>query len=170
VDPRGSNLYSEQGGKSELVAEISPGRTRDWALSPDGSRLAFIDILSGGARAYVGRTLVIATGAITTLPAEKNHVGASWVPGSPLPSFGGPGGAWQLTDPAPDAAYLVPEDWSPDGSYLVATVYAETSDRTSRPASALELIKRESDGEESTRLRFSDAQGAAFLGWVRNLN
>ncbi len=170
VDARGSNLYEQSGGKFELVAEISPGRTRDWALSPDGSRLAFIDVLGGGARNYVGRTMVIATGTITTQPAAKNQVGASWVPGSPLAAFGGPGGEWQLTDPAPDAAYLVPEHWSPDGQYLVATVYASTSEGSGPPQSALELIKRESPDSESARVRFSEAQGAAFLGWVRDLN
>ncbi|MGE0598076.1 MAG: TolB family protein [Dehalococcoidia bacterium] len=170
VDARGSNLYEQSAGKSQLVAELSPGRTRDWALSPDGSRLAFIDVLGGGARNYIGRTMVIATGTITTQPAEKNQIGASWVPGSPLPAFGGPGGAWQLTDPAPDAAYLVPEDWSPDGHYLVATVYASSSDGSGPPQSALELIKREPVSGESARLRFSEAQGAAFLGWVRDLN
>lgn len=170
VDARGSNLYQQSNGKSELVAELSPGRTRDWSLSPDGSRLAFIDILGGGARNFVGRTVVIATGTITTQPSEKNQFGASWVPGSPLASFGGPGGAWQLTDPAADAAYLVPEDWSPDGHYLVATVYASSSEGSGPPKSALELIQRETTTSESTRLRFSDAPGAAFLGWVRDLN
>ena len=170
IDARGSNLYEQSNGASKLVAELSPGRTRDWALSPDGSRLAFIDVLGGGARNYIGRTMVLATGTITTQPAEKNQIGASWVPGSPLAAFGGPGGAWQLTNPAPDAAYLVPEDWSPDGQYLVATVYASSSEGSAPPQSALELIKRETSDSESTRLRFSEAQGAAFLGWVRDLN
>ncbi len=169
VDVSGSNLYAEEAGKSSRVAGLSPGRTRDWALSPDGTRLAFVDVLSGGARTYIGRSLVIATGTVTTLPAEKNQFGASWVPGSPLPSFGGPGGAWQLTNPAPDAAYLVPEDWSPDGAYLVATVYG-ADDQSGRPTSALEVITRESANQQSTRHRFSEARGAAFLGWVRDLN
>ena len=170
VDQRGSNLFSVRDSKSQFVAELSPGRTRDWALSPDGARLAFVDVLGAGSRTYVGRTLVIATGAITTLPAEKNHVGASWMPGSALPSFGGPGGSWQLTDPAPDAAYIVPDGWSPDSTYLVATVYSAGSDRASRPSTALELIARETSTSESTRRRISEAAGAAFLGWVRNLN
>lgn len=170
LDAKGSNLYVERAGKTELAAELSPGRTRDWALSPDGSRLAYVDVLSGGSRTYVGRTLVIATGAITTLPAEKNQLGANWMPGSPIPAFGGPGGAWKLTDPAAESAYLVPEDWSPDGAYLVATVYSSAGDKTSRPTTALELISRQTTTTESTRLRISEATGAAFLGWVRDLN
>lgn len=170
VDPKGSNLYAERSGKLQFLAELSPGRTRDWALSPDGSRLAYIDVLGGGSRTYVGRTVVMATGAITTLPAEKDQVGASWLPGSPLPAFGGPGGAWQLTDPSPGSAYLVPEDWSPDGAYLVATVYSLADDRSSRPVTVLEVITRETSNTPSSRERVSEAVGAAFIGWVNDLN
>jgi len=170
VDQRGSNLYVEADGKVELVAELSPGRTEGWALSPDGSRVAFTDVLSGGSRTHVGRTLVIATGAITTLPATKNQIGSSWMPGSPIPAFGGPGGSLQLTDPAPDAAYLVPQAWSPDGSHVAAMVYSEGAERLGKPSTALEIISRASASSPSVRARLSTTPGAAFLGFVRDLN
>ena len=169
VDARGTNLLVERGGKTQPVAELSPGRTRDWALSPDGSRLAYVDVLSGGSRTYVGRSLMIATGAITTLPAGKNQLGASWMPGSPIPAFGGPGGEWQLTDPASASAYIVPEDWSPDGAFLVATVHAAGNEKSTRPTTALELISRQTSTTQSSRLCISEAVGAAFLGWVHDL-
>ncbi len=170
VDQRGSNLYAERAGTSELVAELSPGRTRAWSLSPDGARLAFVDELSGGSRNFVGRTLILANKSITTLPAEKNQLGSAWMPGSPQPAFGGPGGSLQFTDPAPDAAYLVPEAWSPTGSHLVATVYSEGADTDSGPSTALELISRETASSPSVRARISEIPGAEFLGFVRDLN
>lgn len=170
VDQRGSNLHAERGGKVQFVAELSPGRTRDWTLSPDGSRLAFVDILGAGSRTYVGRTLVIATGAITTLPAEKNQIGAAWTPGSPIAAFGGPGGSWQLDSTAPEDAYLVPAGWSPDGWHMLATIHYAGSEKTGRQPTALELITREAPGAPASRRLLSDDPGASFLGWVRNLN
>jgi hypothetical protein len=170
IDQRGSNLYTVRAGRVELVGELSPGRTGYWALSPDGARLAFVDILGSGSRRYVGRTMTIATGAISTLPAEKNHFGASWMPGSPLPSFGGPGGAWQLTDPGAQNGYIVPDAWSPDGELLVATVYSQADDPAGRPLTAIEIITPTTTTSPSSRYRVSDASGASFLGWVKNLN
>jgi hypothetical protein len=170
LDQRGTNLYAARPGRTELVAELSPGRTGYWALSPDGARLAFVDILGSGSRRYVGRTLTIATGAISTLPAEKDQFGASWMPGSPLPSFGGPGGAWKLTDPAAQSGYIVPEAWSPDGQLLVATVYSPGDDPAGRPSTVIEIITPTTTTSPSSRYRVSDASGASFLGWVKNLN
>ena len=168
VDNRGSNLFLERAGKVQLEAELSPGRTRDWNLSPDGSRLAFVDILAGGSRTFVGRTLVIATKSVTTLPAAADQFGASWMPGSPVPAFGGPGGSWQLTEPGEAGAYLVPAAWSPDSQYLVGNVYAPAgAEATTR---SLELVVRESQNAPSKRVVLSNDPGAAFLGWVHNLN
>lgn len=174
VDQRGSNLYVERSGETEFVAELSPGRTQGWALSPDGSRLAFTDVLVGGSRTHIGRTLLIATGAITTLPAEKDQVGPSWMPGSPIPAFGGPGGSLQLTDPAPGGAFLVPQAWSADGSHVAAVVYSEGTDGQtgpqSGPSTALEIISRATASSPSVRARLSDVSGAEFLGFVRDLH
>lgn len=170
VDQRGSVLHAVRAGKVQSVAELSPGRTRDWSLSPDGARLAFVDILGAGSRTYVGRTLVIATGAVTTLPAEKNQVGATWMPGSPIPAFGGPGGSWLLAEPAPESAYLVPVAWSPHGAYLVGAINIAGADKPGRQPASLELIAREAPGVPSSGRLLSSEPGASFLGWVRNLN
>jgi hypothetical protein len=90
--------------------------------------------------------------------------------GSPQPAFGGPGGSLQFTNPAPDAAYLVPEAWSPTGTHLVATVYSEGSDKAAAPSTAIELISRETATSPSVRVRISEIAGAEFLGFVRDLN
>jgi Tol biopolymer transport system component len=168
VGNRGSNLHVERAGKVQLEAELSPGRTRDWALSPDGSRLAFVDILAGGSRTFVGRTLVIATKTVTTQPASADQFGASWMPGSPMPAFGGPGGSWQLTEPESEGAYLVPAAWSPDSSYLVGSVYAPAG--IEPPTRSLELVQRETATTPGRRTVLSDEAGAAFFGWVKNLD
>ncbi len=170
VDQRGSNLYFQRAGKTQWVAELSPGRTRDWSLSPDGSRLAFIDVLAGGSKTYVGRTLTTATGSITTLPAGGDQLGASWMPGSPLPSFGGPGGTLQLTEPGGEAPYIIPDGWSPTAAYLATTVYTGAFDDDGKPHRSLELVGQAGAGSLNSRTVLSSDSGAAFLGWVRNLN
>lgn len=170
VDQRGSNLYVERGGKLQIESELSPGRTMDWALSPDGSRLAFVDILAGGSRTYVGRTLTTATGAVTSLPATADQLGASWVPGSPLPTFGGPGGGLQLSEPANAGAYVIPGSWSPNASFLVANVFTGAVDPGGEPGRSLELVNATSREGPSVRTVLSEDADTAFLGWVRNLN
>jgi len=164
VDETGSHLWERRDGEVRRLAELSPGRTRDWALSPGGSRLAFIDVLGGGSRTYVGRVLTIATGAISTQPAEKDQLGAAWEPGSPVPVFGGPGGALALEEPGPEGGYVVPLDWAPAGDTWVATVIVPGADRTIRAQEFIELQTR------SSRERIAVEPGASFFGWVRSLD
>ncbi len=164
VDETGSHLWERRDGEVRRLAELSPGRTRDWALSPGGSRLAFIDVLGAGSRTYVGRVLTIATGAISTQPAEKDQLGAAWEPGSPVPVFGGPGGALALEQPGPEGGYVVPMDWAPAGDTWVATVIVPGPDRTVRPQEFIELQTR------SSRERIATEPGSSFFGWVRNLD
>lgn len=164
VDQTGSHIWERRDDEVHRLAELSPGRTRDWALSPGGSRLAFIDVLGAGSRTYVGRVLTIATGAITTQPAEKDQFGAAWEPGSPLPVFGGPGGALALEEPGPGGGYVVPLDWAPAGDTWVATVIVPGADRTVRAQEFIEIQTRLS------RERIAVEPGASFFGWVRSLD
>ncbi|MEP6871287.1 MAG: hypothetical protein ABI939_05495, partial [Anaerolineaceae bacterium] len=122
LDQSGSTLWAERDGRTQRVATLSPGRTRDWSLSPDGSRLAYIEAVGAGERAYAGRVLIIATGAITSTVVTGNQFGAAWFPGSQAPVFGGPGGSLRLSEAPNDNAYVVPQRWSPDGSTLVGAV------------------------------------------------
>jgi Tol biopolymer transport system component len=163
IDQSGSTLWSERDGRLQKLAAFSPGRTLSWALNPDGSRLAYIDVLGAGERAYAGRTLTIATGAVTDTPSFDDQLGAAWLPGSEIPSFGGPGGSVRLSPEAREAGYVVPEQWSPDGSTLVATIYPANSDRSADRSGSIELVSPQG------RIRLSDEAGASFLGWVRNV-
>lgn len=168
VDKSGSTLWEEQDGKVEKVALLSAGRTRDWKLSPDAAWLAFVDVLGSGSTGLVGRTLTIATGAVNTVPATANEVSPVWAPGSDVPVFGGPGGQLQLTSPLHASAYPAPLAYSPDGTGLVATIYAAAPDGDGPSAASpgeqgsLELVS------PTHRTLLTDAEGAAFFGWVRN--
>lgn len=163
VDNSGSNLWMEREGVVERLAELSPGRTSDWSLSPDGSRLAFVDILGAASRSFVGRTLTIATGSVTTLPATGNQLGSAWRPGGVLPEFGGPGGSLQLSDPANNGSYILPERWAPQGDLVAATVLDPGSDKYAPVSQSLELSSPEH------REVITETNGASFLGWVRDL-
>ncbi len=164
VNNAGSNLWMERAGEVTRVAELSPGRTADWSLSPDGSRLAFVDVLGASSRSFVGRTLAIATGTITTMPSNGNQLGSVWRPGAVLPEFGGPGGSLQLSEPDDTSAYIRPERWSPQGDLVVATSFGAGSDRYAPLNQSLEL------GSPDHREVITETAGASFLGWVRDLD
>lgn len=163
IDQSGSALWMQRDGRLQKVALLSAGRTRDWSLSPDGARLAYVDILGAGERGYAGRVLTIATGTIAGTGATSNEFGPAWIPGSQLPVFGGPGGAVRLNPPSPEGDYVIPASWSPDGSMLVATIYSASSDRTSPLPESIELVS------EQSRVLLSDTPGVHFIGWVRNV-
>ena len=160
IDQSGSTLWVARDGRLRKQAMLSPGRTRDWSLSPDGSRLAYVDVLGAGQRTYAGRTLMVATGAITDSSASGNQLGPVWEPGSQIPVFGGPGGSVEFTSGASDSAYIVPASWSPDGSTLVATIYSASSDRTGSPKESVELVSPQH------RVPLAEDDSARFLGWV----
>ncbi len=168
IDQTGSTLWIEHAGKAQKGPVLSPGNTTDWSLSPDGSRLAFVDILSGGTGAknqrYAGKTLVIATGAISEANEGGNQRGPAWQPGAQIPVFGGPNGSVKLEAGAPDGAFVVPASWSPDGSTLVAKIYTAASDPSEPPLESTWLIT----GEHRVALQGSleAKDGARFLGWV----
>ncbi|MEP7217104.1 MAG: hypothetical protein ABI782_12690, partial [Anaerolineaceae bacterium] len=163
VDQSGSTLWAERDGRTQRVATLGPGRTRDWSLSPDGARLAYIEAVGAGERAYVGRTRIIATGAVTSAVATANQFGVAWLPGSQVPDFGGPGGSLRLSEDPSGSAYVVPQRWSPDGSTLVGIVYSSANDRAGAVAPSIEFVT------PTSRTRLSEEPGASFLGWVRDL-
>lgn len=161
VNQSGSTLWVVKEGATEKVGVLSAGRTRDWALSPDGARLAYIDIRAGSDRAYTGRTMLLATGAITEQPADGDQIGVAWLPGSEIPAFGGPGGSVRLTGADEQEAYVVPVRWSPDGTVLAARVFSP-GDREGRTgvSETLEITTAES------RLFLTDRAGAWAFGFV----
>ncbi|MCC7365541.1 MAG: PD40 domain-containing protein [Dehalococcoidia bacterium] len=166
LDQSGSSLWVRQAGRTEKVAVLSAGPTRDWSLSPDGSRLAFIERLGVGGRTYAGRTLLIATGAITDAAPEGDQLGTAWRPGLAVADFGGPDGSLMLDDPLAEETYVLPMRWSPDGSMLVATIYSASREGNAAPSETLQIVSV----EDRWRVFLSpDEHGARFIGWVRDL-
>ncbi len=163
LDQSGSTLWAERDGKVQRVVSLGAGRTRDWALSPDGSRLAYIEAVGAGERAYAGRTLIIATGAVSNSIATANQFGAAWMPGSQVPVFGGPGGTLHLSESSEDGGYVVPQRWSPDGSTLVGAIYTTSAENAGASAPSIEFVTT------VRRTRLTEEPGASFIGFVRDL-
>lgn len=163
IDQRGSVLWVVRDGEVAQVAPLSSGRTRDWRLSPDGSRLAYVEVVGGAEqRRYVGRVVLTATGRVTPAGNAGDHFGVAWIPGTEVPVFGGPGGTLRLWGAESPHAYVVPFDWSPDGTTLAAAVYAFVSEDEVTLEPSIELVTPE------RRTRLADEPGARFLGWVLN--
>jgi hypothetical protein len=170
VDKAGSSLWVRHEGRTEKLYQFSPGPTRDWSLSPDSARLAFIDRLGVGNRTYAGKTLLIATGAITEAAPGGDQLGTAWRPGKAAADFGGPDGSVRLDTPEPEeAAYVLPIRWAPDGSMLVATIYSASRDGSNLPQESIQLVPDRSltpNGRE----RLSQEPDARFIGWVRDVD
>ncbi len=163
IDQGGSSMWSvDAGSEPRLVASLSSGKTHDWALSQDGSRLAYVERI-GNQRTDVGHILVVATGQISTRAGE-NYAGVAWAPGTDVAVFGGPGGDLQFTDSATadSDAYLRPLAWSPDGTTLATEVYGSLDEEGGSLERSLELVTRQS------RALLADGPGVQFFGWVVN--
>jgi WD40 repeat protein len=165
VDQAGSSLWSVEGGKASRLWSLSAGLTASWALSRDGSRLAYIDVRGVGEQRYAGRTMLIATGEVLSAGPEGDQLGAAWRPGSEIADFGGPGGSFQLVgSPSPGPSYVVPVEWSPDGEWLVAAIYSAEGDGSGPPVPSLELARP----GELIRLPLAEDGAANLLGWVQD--
>lgn len=161
IDQSGSSLWEASSRGAERVAMLSDGPTRDWSLSPDASRLAFIDRMGVGERKYVARILALRTGRIDDAPLTGDQIGTAWRPDSRLVDFGGPGGSAWFGRPRENEGYVIPQLWSPDGSLLAATVYIPEPG-TGQVSEHIEIMS------EEFRLPLSLEPGARFLGFVRD--
>ncbi len=167
VDQGGSSLWSVQAGKASRLWSLSAGLTASWALSRDGSRLAYVDVRGVGEQRYAGRTMLIATGEVLSAGPEGDQLGAAWRPGAELADFGGPGGSFELFgSPAPGPSYVVPVEWSPDGTWLAASIYSAASDGGTSPTPSLELARP----GELIRVPLTEDGAANLLGWVQDFN
>lgn len=167
VDQAGSTLWSVEGASASRLSSLSAGLTVSWALSRDGSRLAYVDVRGVGEQRYAGRTILIATGEILSAGPTGDQLGAAWRPGSEIADFGGPGGSFQLFGAEqPGPSYVVPVEWSPDGSWLVASIYSGANEGRAGPEASLELARP----GEPVRVPLAEDGPATLLGWVQDFN
>ena len=86
IDERGSTLT--RGG--EALLWLSAHITRDWALSPDGSRLAFVEANPWQGLRYLPRVVWIEGGGrvFAASTSTEQALGAAWAPSGETPQFG----------------------------------------------------------------------------------
>jgi hypothetical protein len=131
IDGQGSSVL--RGGND--LGVISPNITRDWQLSPDGTRLAFIEAdLSAGLH-YRARTVAltlsdeIEVAAQAYVPGVGQQLGVAWRPGAATPTFGEdpqPPGVEAMAQSA-SSGFDLPLAYSPDGASLVVQSWSGTS-------------------------------------------
>ncbi|GIW12870.1 MAG: hypothetical protein KatS3mg062_0309 [Tepidiforma sp.] len=162
IDGRGSTLQAE----GEDLVHLSTSITRDWALSPDGSAIAFVEVLTDTGVRYTPRVVSLeggraAAAQVAAMPGAE-ALGAAWDTagratfGSIPRSTGvsGDASAQGLTA----AGFDVPLGYSPDGTALAVVHWDGTGfDNPGTPA--LELAV---DGDRGTVPGYR-----GFLGWVR---
>lgn len=174
LQPDGSHLFALDlaDGVTADVASLAPGLTRDWALSPDGSRIAYLVMGFGGAR-IVSRAAVLdlASGAIAS-PGQPGDDAFSpvWSAAGEL-VFGrtADGGATAgllhaASDdvpvlPAPRRGFDVPLSFSPAADRLVVRSFDGAS-AMAPGRSQLTLVG--TDGARRTIV----AGEVTFLGWL----
>ncbi len=123
IDAKGSTLT--RGGVA--IRWLSEHITRDWALSPDGSRLAFVEANTGQELRYLPRVVATASagdGVVSAASAAtmtRQALGAVWAPAGAQPLFGDepppspPGDVRAQTG----SGFDVPLGYSRDGGALV---------------------------------------------------
>ena len=158
LDGRGSTLTRGGADARRLSAHL----TRDWALSPDGAALAFVEAnLDGGLR-YLPRVAALAAGAVSaasaSIPHDGQALGAVWPPAGGAPRFGhepdaSPGGVRAQAA----GGFDVPLGFSRDGAALAVRRWSGSS--FAEPGDArLQIV---AGGERRTLDGFS-----RFHGWT----
>lgn len=155
IDGRGSTIVRD----GEEVGLLTPSITRDWALSPDGTRIAFVETdLTSGVN-YLPRVHAIDGGGVAAMAAQSNvqGLGAAWSPTTADVSFGieptSPAAGLAL---AADAGFDIPLQYAADGSALAVTHWTGASFDSPGDAS-LQIV---------TPAGRADIAGASrFFGW-----
>jgi len=172
ITPGASELrvLAPDGTAIKSAGHLSDDLTRDWTLSPDGTRLAFLALSVAGER-VTSRAMVmdLASGKVTpAAEAGGDQFGPAWSPrgalsiGEIAPDAVTPGPArtnGQPTLPGPAAGFDVPAGWSPDGRFLAVRTFQGGS-AAAPGSSALAVV-----GPNGFRKTLA-SQEVTFIGWV----
>jgi Tol biopolymer transport system component len=185
LSPGGTDLARAPvsgGGEMETVAHLSDGFARDWHLSPDGARLAYLAEASGDAgMAFEARVLELSTGEVRTplTAAAASHFSPVWegdggLTIGQLTGSGGSGGAPVRLNadgsaavsalPGPAGAstgFDVPLAWSPDGVHLAVRSFEGASVAAPGPS---RVVLVSGDGE---RRALSELSDVVVAGWLQ---
>ena len=166
------------GGASETVAHLSDGVARDWRLSPDGMRLAYLAQAPADANvAFVLRVLDLQTGEVAASPDDgAAQFSPLWERDGVLTVGRLDGGgtparlivegavaaleAALLPGPAGGTGFDVPISWSPDGVHLAVRGFAAASLADPGPSRVLVVA---TDGG---RRELSPLSDITIVGWL----
>jgi len=163
------------GSGPEVIAELGPGFSRDWSLSPDGTQIAYLGQTSGDRIVYDARVFDIEEGTVSGAVAalSGSQFNPVWDPEGGLtvgsaPNAGVAGASAHVSEPAgeavvlpaPSAGFDVPLTWAPGGSHLVIREF-EGSSASDPGASHIVVIN--AGGE---RLRVSNLSDVLVAGWL----
>jgi len=170
----GSDLFALDAGavESRFVARLADYLTRDWALSPEGSRLAYLALVLDGGSAS-SRALVLDLETRQVAPAGSgpgDEFGPVWsatgdelTVGRLTPGAAASGVTRRATSdlpplPPPRKGFDVPLAWSSAGRLAVRAFDGDSITNPGR--STLVLID-----EGGKRLKIADGE-VTFLGWI----
>ena len=165
IDARGSTLQVE----GQDVVHLSGGFTRDWALSPDGKALAFVEVTPGAGAGYSARVVrldgepAVTAQALTAGTAAA--LGAAWTPAGtaafgqvPVGRAAASGAGAASAQALGRVGFDVPLAYSPDGGTL-AVVHWDGTGLGMPGAPTLELVRG------GDRAAVPGYRG--FFGWAR---
>jgi Tol biopolymer transport system component len=164
------SVAGARGGGGRIIAHLSDDVARDWALSPDGARLAYVAEASNATTGMGVWTLELASGAKReALPGRgEAQLSPKWERSGNLTvgvvSATG-GGAERLAANGAGAlpktrGFDVPLDWSPDGENLAVRGFANPS-LADPGASWVYVI--DTSGQ---RQKLSDKNDVMIAGWL----
>jgi hypothetical protein len=184
LSPSGTDLARAPaggGGGAEPVAHLNDGFARDWHLSPDGRRLAYLgQALANGGVTFIAQVLNLSTGAVQAPLGEARSAQFNpiWEPGGALTvgrldAAGGSLARLSVDDGglATTAALLplsggagagfdVPLSWSPDGLHLAVRSFEGASVSDPGPS---RIVVLSANGE---RHELSPVSDVVIAGWL----
>ena len=170
------------GGASRLLVQASDETARDWHLSPDGTRVAYLarqptdDWIA--IRAFVVELVEGAEPQPLSDFSEAldagNHFKPLWHPDGQCIAIGRTpedgsgaaalvslaGGELEEVTPGPDQGFDVPAGWSPEGDYLVVRSFEGSS--AAQPGREHLVIIELGEGREAV----ADKGNLEFIGWL----